>query len=330
MFTVRQRGPTIRGVFRLVKHPTSPCGHGRRIGDADIDHIPVVQGGPRQNRGHVLVLGGELHRVCRCRPRWASSAPAAPNPRARPSPPSPARRRKAGATRRPGARARPWWRASCPARRAARGPSGARGPAAGWPPRRGLRPSLLSDSHVPAEVATVKRGVSSVTAMWTPSGHETCTVAERTHGSCSRRAAAAPAFTSSSGGWLANPAWATTWAAVSCTLPVTDTERAEKSAVWTRNHPPTSSVTVPSATPSTTSRRRPCSLRTAVRRAEMRGSIRRRVAPPWPGDGPFAPAVSSGVIAPPRPVPRRTRHRSRPPGHCSRHRNRGGGPRRAT
>ena len=69
MFTVRERGPTIRGAFRLVKHPTSPWRHRRRIGDADVDDIPVVQGGPRQNRGDVLVLGGELGRRCRCRPR---------------------------------------------------------------------------------------------------------------------------------------------------------------------------------------------------------------------------------------------------------------------
>ena len=51
MFTVRQRGPTIRGVFRQVKHPTphgrdptSRACHRRGVGNADVDDIPVVQG----------------------------------------------------------------------------------------------------------------------------------------------------------------------------------------------------------------------------------------------------------------------------------------------
>ena len=47
------------------------------------------------------------------------------------------------------------------------------------------RPSPLSESHVPSGPATTKRGVSSVTAMCTPSGHDTWTDADRTHGSCS-------------------------------------------------------------------------------------------------------------------------------------------------
>ena len=59
----------------------------------------------------------------------------------------------------------------------------------------------------------------------------------RTHGSCSSRAAAAPALTSSSGGWPARPACATTCAAVSCTLPVTVTERAENSGVCDEEPP---------------------------------------------------------------------------------------------
>src|SRR5580693_7751462 len=93
------------------------------------------------------------------------------------------------------------------------------------------RPSALNVAQWPLASLTTNRGVSSLILMCTPSAHETLTDAEHTHGSCSMRAAVAPASTSSSGGWLASPAWSITCAADSWVLPVTVTDRAPNSGV---------------------------------------------------------------------------------------------------
>ena len=70
--------------------------------------------------------------------------------------------------------------------------------------------------------------------------------------------ALAPASMSSSGGWLARPAWPITCAAVSWTLPVTVTERAPKSGVWSKNHAPMTTAVPASPMTRMRSRRRPC------------------------------------------------------------------------
>ena len=103
-------------------------------------------------------------------------------------------------SRQPGAPARPWPESTLPGWPGGSGTVSSRSPAGRVADWASTRPSLLSVAHWPAGVLAVKRGVSSVTAMRTPSGHETCTLAVRTQGSSSRRAAAAPASTSSSGG----------------------------------------------------------------------------------------------------------------------------------
>ena len=133
-------------------------------------------------------------------------------------------------------------------------------------------------------------GVSSTTAMWTPSGQRHVHRRRGTHGSSSS-APARPGVTSSNGGWPAVRPAATTWAAVSCTLPATVTESAANMGGWSEDQEPMTWVIGPTRPP-----RRVAAGPfggTAVRRAEDPRSHARR-----------APAAAA---APPRPLPRRTR-----------------------
>ena len=155
MFTVRQRDPTIRGVFRPVKHPTSPWRHRRRVRDAHVDDIPVVQGRRRQNRGNVLVLCRKAaSRRCRGRPRSASSWPAAPSPAGSTVTPVTCAANEAGsvaATSQPGGV--PARQQRSPESPAAAGTVSSSRPGGRAGDAPSTRPSPLSVSQVPAGVA---------------------------------------------------------------------------------------------------------------------------------------------------------------------------------